>query len=266
MTRAFRIAGVLASGVVVIALVLLAVSLAGGRVRSGFGSSSEPPSDDRTVATRWPQPPSGRDPLPAIDSSPAAEPAPTGDGSDIILSPRERNGQVVVGSRFDRCTGTDSQYDELVDIEYVAPTVEMVVVGTITELGGTFYATSDHSVPSSNATATDVYRPTVMTVERILSGRLVSNSPPFAIGSRIKARLPGGQLGCDEYSSSRIGDIKIGERWVLFLDDVPTVDGKPADDRTIVRTWRLAADGRVVTASGERVSLDEFERLASAKP
>ncbi len=268
------IAGLLASVIVAIAVVMLAVAFPrqSDVARSNVGASSQQPSGNGSSATpakpalgQDPEPPS--EPIPTSEASPTSQPPPSDGTGDLALSPQERRGQAITGSRFDRCSRVDDQYDEEVEIEYVAPVVDLVVLASIKELGGSFYATSDLAIPTGDATWPDVYRPTIVSVERILGGKLAETESAFAsVGSDLPLRLPDGKIGCDEYSSSRIGDVQAGETWVLFVDRIPTADGKPAPDRTIVRTWRLTSDGQVVTANGERVSLEEFERQASQAP
>lgn len=268
------VAGLLASMIVAIAVLMLAVSFPSQTdvVRSNVGASSQQPSGDGSSATptkpavgQDPEPPS--EPVPTIDASVTSQPSPSDGTGELALSPQERRGQAITGSRFQECSNVDTQYDEEVEIEYVAPVVDLVVLATVKESGGTFYATSDHAVPRTDGTSTDVYRPTIVTVERILGGKLAQADPSFAsVGKDLRVRLPDGKIGCDEYSSNRIGDVQAGETWVLFVDRIPTADGKLARDPTVIRTWRLSADGQVVTANGERVSLEEFERRAAQAP
>lgn len=273
MTR-MRVGGILASVIVAVALVMLAVSFPSRTdiSQSNVGASSERPSGNDSSETPA-QPAVGQDPEHSSEPPPTSHPSVTSQPSrsegtgDLALTPEERRGQEITGSRFDACSNVDSQYDEEVGIEYVEPVVDLVVLATMKESGGTFYATSDHSVPADDVTFPEVYRPTIVTVERILGGKLAETDGSFAsAGSDLRLRLPDGKIGCDEYSSSRIGDVQAGETWVLFVDRIPTADGKPAPDPTIIRTWRLTASGRVVTGNGERVSLDEFERRASKAP
>lgn len=96
--------------------------------------------------------------------------------------------------------------DELVDVEYVAKYADAVVAATLMELGGAFYAASDHSVPEGTGDVADVYRPAYVHVDRILGGATGIDSPVrFVVsGSELKVRVPGGRIGCDEYRSDRI--------------------------------------------------------------
>lgn len=268
MTTGRPLVGALASAIIILVLATLATSWprSTGRVEAEAGAASGAPAGMQlpftTTPARGQDPPAASDPARSTGS-----PAPS-DPSSLALTPEERAGQDVQGSRFGRCTGISAQYDELVDIEYVATVVDLVVLAAVDEVGGTFYATSDHSVPDGDATEADVYRPTIVFVERVLGGKLADTDGSFTTpGAALKVRVVGGRIGCDEYSSSRVDAlIEPGQRWVLFLDNLPTRDGKPARAPTVIRTWKVTADGRVVTAGGDPVTVQEFERRAAGKP
>lgn len=142
-------------------------------------------------------------------------------------------------------------------IEYAVNAAERTVVGEILEIGGTRY-----NVPSGELTGErpvdmfDVYRPTIVRVEMAVAG---APDDDF-----IKVRLPGGELGCDQYLNDRTGAIDGPGRYVLFLSDVPDRRSNDVPEMTIVRAWPIDEASLVVTPNDGRVPLEEFLARVSA--
>jgi hypothetical protein len=141
-------------------------------------------------------------------------------------------------------------------IELATATADLTVVATVDEIGGGRYNTpaGEELTAADSRTLYDAYRPTILRIDAVVAG----GAPAMT----IKVRLPGGQVGCDEYHVEGIDRVESGQQYVLFLRALPDAKGNRAPEMTVVRAWPVDARGEVSTPADGRLTIAQFAERA----
>lgn len=228
-----RLLGASFAGLLVLLVVaVLAARLPADASREGVGASSPAPAPGETLETLAP------------DEKPAKPPAADG----------EATGETT--SRFGRCTGVTTSVDELTPtIKNAIAGSDFAVVAAVDEIASARYNTDGEQMTADDTvTEFDVYRPTTIRIETVVKGA--------SLPDVLKVRLPGGQIGCDDYFVERSAAVAVGGRYVLFLARRTDRMGKAIDELTVVRAWVVNENGDIVTPYDGEMPLTTFTEQA----
>lgn len=222
--NALRFASGLLGTIIVVALIVAALA---------FRSSGKP-------ATAAPIRPIGA-------GAAAQQPAP-----NATPAPLQALGQPVEAAKGDDCIGLVTTDDRLTPTsQNVLTASDAALIGTVESVDVLRWDTPDGEAPKGdNLTSASVYRTVTAKVDTGLKGE---NS-----GS-VKFRVPGGQAGCSVFFVEGMPlDIKSGQTFAFFLQDLPATDAKDARVPTATDIWLV--EGSVVqTPENGDVSITELE-------
>src|SRR5439155_18683603 len=91
----------------------------------------------------------------------------------------------------------------------------------------------------------------------------VSSVAKGAAGPSIAVRVPGGRVGCEQFSPDGIPlDLKPGDRLAVFIQDLPARDKGGLALATAVDAWPVTDANSILTPADGEVSVDTFMRRA----
>lgn len=142
-------------------------------------------------------------------------------------------------------------------LENLAAMSSAVAVGTIRSIDATRFNTSKGQRPDAGATfATSVVTPVVVDVTQVVGDKL-------ELGE-TSVLLPGGAIGCETWHVSGLPRMRIGEEFLLFLEQRTDFSGAQLEALTI-RQALIVTARNVSTPSDGIVRLEEAIALIGAR-